>query len=109
MTLNTLRQYALHVLFVPPVPSPDGTLDDTSTSAQPTPFCSQAKYARRRPQCHASGWGRLRQDRGVARQLRHESVGRGMEARTTESIRSATPAREMHALLVHDQGLKVRS
>lgn len=30
MTLNALRQYALHVLFVYPAPSPDDTLDNTA-------------------------------------------------------------------------------
>lgn len=30
MTLNALRQYALHVLFVYLAPSPDGTLDNTA-------------------------------------------------------------------------------
>ena len=39
MTLNILRQYAFHVLFVPPVPSPDGTLDDTAAPVRnPFPF-----------------------------------------------------------------------
>ena len=37
MTLNILRQYAFHVLFVPPVPSPDGTLDDTAAPVR-NPF-----------------------------------------------------------------------
>ncbi|KAF8268390.1 hypothetical protein EI94DRAFT_1700281 [Lactarius quietus] len=30
-TLNVMRQYALHVLFVPPAASPDGVMDSTAT------------------------------------------------------------------------------
>ncbi|KAN0132274.1 dynein 1 light intermediate chain [Lactarius tabidus] len=38
-TLNFLRQYALHVLFIPPAPSADGTLDSTAAPVHnPFPF-----------------------------------------------------------------------
>ena len=39
MTLSVLRQYALHVLFVSPLPFSDGTLDNTAAPARnPFPF-----------------------------------------------------------------------
>ena len=39
MTLNDLRQYALRVLFVSPVPSLDSTLDNTAAPVRnPFPF-----------------------------------------------------------------------
>ena len=45
-------------------------------------FRSQAQYTRQRPHRRTGVLGQVRQDRCIARQLRRESVGRGMAARS---------------------------
>ena len=79
MTLNVLHQYALRVLFVSPAPSLDVTLDNTAAPVRnPFPFVHKPNTIDGDriivPAGH--GLGRLGLDRGVARRLRRESVGR---------------------------------
>ena len=98
-TLNVLRQYALHVLFVPPAPSPDGAFDSTAAPVRnPFPFIrQQAEYSRPRPHRRASRLGQLGKDRGVARRLRRESVGRSMGARSVVRRRNRLGQRRRRA------------
>ena len=78
MTFNSLRQYALHVLFIFPTPTPDGTLDNTAAPVRdPFPFVHKPNTLEGDHVVVPAGCGlgRLGPDRGVARRLRRESLG----------------------------------
>ena len=56
-TLNVLRQYTLHVLFVPPAPSPDGALDSTAAPVRnPFPFVHKPNTLDRDRIVVPAGW-----------------------------------------------------
>ena len=56
-TLNVLRQYALHVLFVPPAPSPDGGLESSAAPIRnPFPFVNKLNTLDRDRIVVPAGW-----------------------------------------------------
>jgi hypothetical protein len=70
-TLNTLRQYALQVLFVPSALASD-------CACATIPFVHKPRTLDHGPRPHrcVSGLGRLGKYRGSMRQVQHESMGR---------------------------------
>jgi dynein light intermediate chain 1 len=109
-TLNVLRQYALHTLFVPPAPAPDGSLDGAAAPARnafpfshkpntldrdrivvPAGWDSWGKIAVLRDGFDAKAWGEAWED----------DLESGVDSGGSEAS-----ARKQYAALVEDQGPK---
>lgn len=112
-TLHVLRQYTLHLLFVPPAPSPI-----TSTSEAPTPlrnpfvFHHKPNTLDRDRIVVPAGWdswgkiGVLRE--GFDAKAWGEAWEADLDANAPESD-DHSGARKMYRILVPDQGVKVSS
>ena len=111
-TLHVLRQYALHTLFVPPAPAPDGALDGSAVPARnafpfshkpntldrdrivvPAGWDSWGKIAVLRDGFDAKAWGEAWED----------DLESGVDSGGSEAS-----ARKQYAALVEDQGPKAR-
>lgn len=111
-TLQTLRQYVLHLLFAPPAPSPGITTTDGAASVRnlfpfphkpntldrdrivvPAGWDSWGKIAVLREGFDAKGWG--------------EAWEHDLEQRNGETGESS--ARKMYNALVEDRGIKVNN
>jgi hypothetical protein len=99
-TLNVLRQYALHVLFVPPAPAPDGALDGTAAPVRnPFPFVTKPNTLDRDRIVVPAGWdswgkiGVLRDGTALTRK-RGARHGSAIYCLTPESTRTSGTARE---------------
>lgn len=113
-TLHVLRQYALHVLFVPPAPSPDGALDSTAAPVRnPFPFAHKPNTLDRDRIVVPAGWdswGKIVVLRdGFDAKAWGEAWERDLSSDAGIDTDSTDGARKMYASLVQDQGPKVRS
>lgn len=113
-TLNVLRQYALHALFVPPAPAPDGALDGTAAPVRnPFPFVTKPNTLDRDRIVVPAGWdswgkiGVLRD--GFDAKAWGEAWERDLLSDTGIELESGDGARKLYASLVQDQGPKVRT
>jgi hypothetical protein len=76
-TLNFLRQYALHVLFIPPAPSANGALDSTAAPVHnPFPFVHKLSTLDRDRIIVSTGWDSWGKTRRSTRKhgVRHGST-----------------------------------
>jgi dynein light intermediate chain 1, cytosolic len=115
-TLNVLRQYALHLLFVPPAPTSEGLLDGATAPARnPFPFVHKPNTLDRDRIVVPAGWdswgkiGVLRDGfdakawgEAWERDLSFDAGAAGADGE------SELGARKLYASLVPDQGAKVR-
>jgi hypothetical protein len=113
-TLNVLRQYVLHTLFVPPAPSPDGALDSTAAPVRnPFSFVYKPNTLDRDRIVVPAGWdswGKIVVLRdGFDAKAWGEAWERDLSTDTRIDSDSDDGARKMYASLVEDQGPKVRS
>ena len=113
-TLNVLRQYALHALFVPPAPAPDGALDGTAAPVRnPFPFVTKPNTLDRDRIVVPAGWdswgkiGVLRD--GFDAKAWGEAWERDLLSDTGIELDGGDGARKLYASLVQDQGPKVRT
>ena len=106
--LHTLRQYALHMVFVPSAPSPGSQTEASAPIRNPFPFDVSPNTLDRDRIVIPAGWdswgkiGVLREGfdaRGWGEAWEHELDGEEAEE---------PKARKMYATLVPDQGAKVR-
>ncbi|KAI9457300.1 dynein light intermediate chain-domain-containing protein [Russula earlei] len=110
-TLNILRQYTLHVLFVPPAPAPDGALDGVAAPARnPFPFLHKPNTLDRDRIVVPAGWdswGKIAVLRdGFDAKAWGEAWEYDLSSESGASGRSEGGARKQYAVLVPDQGLK---
>ncbi|KAH9967043.1 dynein light intermediate chain-domain-containing protein [Lactifluus volemus] len=113
-TLNVLRQYALHVLFVPPAPASDGLLDGTTAPARnPFPFLHKPNTLDRDRIVVPAGWdswGKIAVLRdGFDAKAWGEAWERDLSFEAGADDESETGARKLYAALVPDQGPKPNS
>ena len=111
-TLSVLRQYALHTLFVPPAPAPDGALDGAAAPARNAfPFSHKPNTLDRDRIVVPSGWdswGKIAVLRdGFDAKAWGEAWEHDLES-GVDSGESEAGARKQYAALVQDQGPKVR-
>ena len=112
-TLNVLRQYALHVLFVPPAPAPDGALDSTAAPIRnPFPFVNKPNTLDRDRIVVPAGWdswGKIAVLRdGFDAKAWGEAWERNLSSYSGIDSDDEAGARKLYASLVQDQGPKVR-
>jgi dynein light intermediate chain 1 len=114
-TLANLRQYALHLLFMPPAPPPGGgagTTEGTASVRNPFPFTVKANTLDRDHVVVPAGWdswgkiGVLRD--GFDAKAWGAAWERDLAAATGEDLEEAG-ALEMFAELVSDESVKVRA
>ncbi|KAH9983550.1 DLIC-domain-containing protein [Russula compacta] len=110
-TLNVLRQYALHTLFVPPAPAPDGALDGVAAPARnPFPFLQKPNTLDRDRIVVPAGWdswGKIAVLRdGFDAKAWGEAWEHDLLSEPGVDGWSEAGARKMYAALVPDQGLK---
>ena len=111
-TLNVLRQYALHTLFVPPAPAPDGALDGATAPARNAfPFSHKPNTLDRDRIVVPAGWdswGKIAVLRdGFDAKAWGEAWEYDLES-GVDSGGSEAGARKQYASLVQDQGPKAR-
>lgn len=111
-TLNVLRQYALHTLFVPPAPAPDGSLDGAAAPARNAfPFSHKPNTLDRDRIVVPAGWdswGKIAVLRdGFDAKAWGEAWEHDLES-GVDSGGSDAGAQEQYAALVQDQGPKAR-
>ena len=113
-TLNVLRQYTLHTLFVPPAPAPDGALDGTvAPMRNPFPFVHKPNVLDRDRIVVPAGWdswgkiGVLRD--GFDAKAWGEAWERDLSSDAGIDSDGGDGARTLYASLVEDQGPKVRN
>lgn len=111
-TLNVLRQYALHTLFVPPAPAPDGALDGAAAPARNAfPFSHKPNTLDRDRIVVPAGWdswGKIAVLRdGFDAKAWGEAWEHDLES-GVDSGGSEAGARKQYATLVQDQGPKAR-
>ncbi|KAJ6602502.1 dynein light intermediate chain-domain-containing protein [Mycena vulgaris] len=104
-TLQTLRQYALHLLFIPPAPSP--TIASDAPVRNPFPFTQKPNYLDRDRIVVPAGWDSwgkitIMRDEFDARAW-GDAWDRDLEATDTPA---ADGARALFSALVPDQGTK---
>ena len=109
-TLNVLRQYALHVLFV--LPSPDGAFDSTAAPVRnPFPFVNKPNTLdcdRIVVPASWDSWGKIVMLRdGFDAKAWGEAWERDLSSDARIDSDSDDGARKMYASLVRDQGPKV--
>jgi len=111
-TLNVLRQYALHALFVPPAPAPDGTLDGAAAPARnPFPFLHKPNTLDRDRIIVPAGWDSWGKIAVLRDGFDAKAWGEAWEYDLESGVDdegSEAGARKQYAALVQDQGLKVR-
>ena len=112
-TLNVLRQYALHTLFVPPAPAPDGALDGAVAPARNAfPFSHKPNTLDRDRIVVPAGWdswGKIAVLRdGFDAKAWGEAWEYDLES-DADSGGSEAGARKQYAALVQDQGPKARA
>lgn len=110
-TLNVLRQYALHVLFVPPAPSPDGALDGTTAPMRnPFPFAHKPNTLDRDRIVVPAGWdswGKIAVLRdGFDAKAWGEAWEHDLSSDAGIDLEGDAGARTLYASLVQDQGPK---
>ncbi|KAH8984242.1 dynein light intermediate chain-domain-containing protein [Lactarius akahatsu] len=110
-TLNVLRQYALHVLFVPPAPSPDGALDSTAAPVRnPFPFALKPNTLDRDRIVVPAGWdswGKIAVLRdGFDAKAWGEAWEHDLSSDAGIDMDGEASARKLYASLVQDQGPK---
>ncbi|KZV62380.1 DLIC-domain-containing protein [Peniophora sp. CONT] len=107
-TLQVLRQYALHMLFVPPAPSPG--LEPVAPPRNPFPFTQKSNTLDRDRIVVPTGWdswGKITLLRdGFDAKAWGEAWERALEVAAGEPISEPTATR-MYAQLVPDQGPKL--
>ena len=113
-TLNVLRQYALHVLFVPPAPAPDGALDGTAAPMRnPFPFVYKPNTLDRDRIVVPAGWdswGKIAVLRdGFDAKAWGEAWEGDLSSDAGIDLDGEAGARKLYASLVQDQGPKVRA
>jgi hypothetical protein len=111
-TLNVLRQYALHTLFVPPAPAPDGALDGAAAPARNAfPFSHKPNTLDRDRIVVPAGWdswGKIAVLRdGFDAKAWGEAWEYDLES-GVDSGGSEAGAQKQYAALVEDQGPKAR-
>jgi hypothetical protein len=111
-TLNVLRQYALHTLFVPPAPAPDGAIDGAAAPARNAfPFSHKPNTLDRDRIVVPAGWdswGKIAVLRdGFDAKAWGEAWEYDLES-GVDSGESEAGARKQYATLVQDQGPKAR-
>jgi dynein light intermediate chain 1, cytosolic len=111
-TLDVLRQYVLHTLFVPPAPAPDGALDGAAAPARNAfPFSHKPNTLDRDRIVVPAGWdswGKIAVLRdGFDAKAWGEVWEHDLES-GVDSGGSEAGARKQYAALVQDQGLKAR-
>ena len=113
-TLNVLRQYALHTLFVPPAPAPDGAFDGAAAPARnPFPFLHKPNTLDRDRIVVPAGWdswGKIVVLRdGFDAKAWGEAWEHDLPSDSgVDDGGSEAGARKQYAALVQDQGPKVR-
>lgn len=112
-TLNVLRQYALHALFVPPAPAPDGALDGSAASARnPFPFLHKPNTLDRDRIVVPAGWDSWGKTAVLRDGFDAKAWGEAWEldlfSESDVDEGSGTGARKQYATLVPDQGPKAR-
>lgn len=113
-TLQVLRQYALHQLFVPPAPSPamSATGEAPAPIRNPFPFQHKPNTLDRDHIVIPAGWdswGKIAVLRdGFDAKAWGEAWERDFDSSDAE-IADGPGARKMYLSLVPDQGIKVRS
>ncbi|KAH9036025.1 dynein light intermediate chain-domain-containing protein [Lactarius deliciosus] len=110
-TLNVLRQYALHVLFVPPAPSPDGALDSTAAPVRnPFPFAHKPNTLDRDRIVVPAGWdswGKIAVLRdGFDAKAWGEAWEHDLSSDAGIETDGEASARKLYVSLVQDQGPK---
>jgi len=110
-TLNTLRQYALHALFVPPAPAPDGALDGVAAPARNLfPFLHKPNTLDRDRIVVPAGWdswGKIAVLRdGFDAKAWGEAWEYDLSSESGAEGGSEGGARKQYATLVQDQGPK---
>ncbi|KAF8261673.1 dynein 1 light intermediate chain [Lactarius quietus] len=111
-TLNVLRQYALHVLFVPPAPTPDGAIDGTAAPVRnPFPFSHKPNTLDRDRIVVPAGWdswGKIAVLRdGFDAKAWGEAWERDLSSDAgVDMDEEEDGARKLYASLVQDQGPK---
>ena len=113
-TLNVLRQYALHALFVPPAPASDGLLDGaTAPTRNPFPFVHTPNTLDRDRIVIPAGWdswGKIAVLRdGFDVRAWGEAWEEDLSVDAEADEESEAGARKLYAALVPDQGPKVRT
>ena len=111
-TLNVLRQYALHTLFVPPAPAPDGALDGAAAPARNVfPFSHKPNTLDRDRIVVPAGWdswGKIAVLRdGFDAKAWGEAWEYDLES-GVDSGESEAGAQKQYTALVQDQGSKAR-
>jgi dynein light intermediate chain 1 len=113
-TLNALRQYALHTLFVPPAPAPDGALDGTAAPARnPFPFTHKPNTLDRDRIVVPAGWDSWGKIVVLRDGFDAKAWGEAWEHDLSSDSGvddggSEAGARKQYAALVQDQGPKAR-
>ncbi|KAH9988414.1 dynein light intermediate chain-domain-containing protein [Russula vinacea] len=111
-TLNVLRQYALHTLFVPPAPAPDGAFDGAAAPARnPFPFLHKPNTLDRDRIVVPAGWdswGKIAVLRdGFDSKAWGEAWEHDLSSESgVDDEGSEAGARKQYAALVQDQGPK---
>lgn len=109
-TLQVLRQYALHLLFAPPAPSPGLNTENTAPTKNPFPFQQKPNTLDRDHIVVPAGWDSwnkivvLRE--GFDAKMWGEAWEHDLE-RTEGEGNEELGARAMYSALVPDQGVKV--
>jgi dynein light intermediate chain 1, cytosolic len=110
-TLQVLRQYALHLLFMPPAPLPGLTTDMAAPVRNSFPFQHKANTLDRDRIVVPAGWdswGKIAVLRdGFDAKAWGEAWEHDLELSEGEPEQSG--ARKLYSALVPDQGLKVRA
>jgi dynein cytoplasmic 1 light intermediate chain len=111
-TLNVLRQYALHTLFVPPAPAPDGALDGAAAPARnPFPFLHKPNTLDRDRIVVPAGWDSWGKIAVLRDGFDAKSWGEAWEQDLESGVDyggSEGGARKQYAALIQDQGAKAR-
>ena len=113
-TLSALRQYALHTLFVPPAPAPDGALDGTAAPARnPFPFPHKPNTLDRDRIVVPAGWDSWGKIVVLRDGFDAKAWGEAWEHDLSsdsgvDDAGSEAGARKLYAALVQDQGPKAR-
>lgn len=107
--LNVLRQYALHTLFVPPAPAPDGALDGAAAPARNAfPFSHKPNTLDRDRIVVPAGWDSWGKIAVLRDGFDARSWGEAWEYDLESGVDggSEASARKQYAALVQDQGPK---